>query len=498
MKTAAHPQTAYIEGLRAENKALKEKLALLEEQLTWLKRQVFGQRSERFVEQPADSNQCQLELATGASQPPVVQVERISYERRKQAGAAPHGREEIPAHLPREEKVLQPDVDTQGMQRIGEKVTEELEYVAPRFFVKRTVRPVYVEVVNGQRIMHCAELPARCVEKGKFGSSLVGHLITSKCIDHLPLYRICEQLKRECGLELPRSTIEGAFGRGCFWLEWIAAELRRRLGQAAYRQMDESTIRVLIEGLKGKSHQGYMWVQLAPLERIVTFDYRTSRSGRWIQELIGPHWQGVLHSDGYEEYRRFVAQRSGIVHANCWAHGRRGFDKALDNDRERATFALQKVRQLFDIEQDAPDMGQGRRQLRQEHSRPIVDELFTWLRQQVEHITPKSTIGKAVLYMLDRQKELRVFLEDGRVELSTNLIENKIRPLALGRKNYLFAGSENGARNLAAAYSVIGTCVLNNVNPSHYVTDVLARLPSRRADDTDDLLPTNWKPALAA
>ena len=491
-------QTA-LDTLTSAYNDLRVRCEQLEQQLEWFKRQTYGSKSERFV---PGNLQTSLSLDVPTNEIP-VQLQTIEAHTRTKTGkAAPHGREDLPAHLPRRETVLLPGFDTTGMEKIGEKVTEELEYVPPSFFVNRIVRPVFAEVVNGQRQIHCADLPARCIEKGKFGPSVVSHLITSKLIDHMPLHRTRLQFARECNLILPQTTIESAFARGCFWLDAVAAALRQRVNAASYRQMDESTIRVMIEPTKGKSHQGYMWVQLAPTERIVTFDYNGSRSGKMIDTLVPSNWQGVLQSDGYDEYRRFVTRREGIVHANCWAHGRRKFDAALTNDRPRAEVALLEFRKLFDIEQDALTRAEKeniplvdiRQLLRKDHSLPIVENLFAWLQKQVVEILPKSAIGKAILYMIDRKKEMMAFLDDGRIELSTNMIENKIRPLALGRKNYLFAGSEQGAKNLAAGYSVIGTCFLNEINPTHYISALLKELPRRTANDINDLLPMFWKP----
>jgi hypothetical protein len=187
-----------------------------------------------------------------------------------------------------------------------------------------------------------------------------------------------------------------------------------------------------------------------------------------------------------------------IMHANCHAHCRRGFREALGNDKERATWMLDKYITLFAVDAEAKQKGmsaQQRLELRLEKSLPVINEMKQWLDVQIREVTPKSSIGKAIAYMLNRWDGLTGFLEDGRIELSNNLVENRFRKLALGRRNFMFTKSEEGARNLAAVYSVLGTCELNGVNPFDYLCDLLEWLPARKANDITDLLPMNWKPS---
>jgi transposase len=357
------------------------------------------------------------------------------------------------------------------------------------------VRPVYAAEINGERRIVCADLPPTCLDKGKAGASLIAHTVISKIEDHDPLYRQRLQIKRDAGLDVPESTIENWFNAGSFWLEALARRLKELLPAAGYQQMDESPIKVMVKPTNGKSTQGFMWLRHSPPLRIVTFDFDLSRSREVMKRLIDPGFKGIIQTDGYCVYDP-LGTTPGITHAGCHGHARRGFERALTNDKKRATFALNLYRLLFAIEEEAGTAGstpQQRLALRTEKSVPLMAQLHQWLTAEVKEVKPKSSIGKAILYTLGRWTELSHFLKDGRIEISNNLIENRVRPFALGRRNWLFAGSEDGAQRLAAAYTVLGTGKLHGVNTPRYLTSVLHELPLRQANDIDDLLPMNWK-----
>jgi transposase len=480
-------------ALKEQNRILREEQADLKEQLSWLKRQIFGTKSERFV--PAHESQMSLELGSVATTPPSVQTQHITYERTKPAKHTPHGREEIPAHLRREETVIMPDSDVSGMARIGEKVTEQLHYSSPQYWVKKIVRPVFAADVNGERVVVCAELPLLCNEKGKYGASMIAHVTVSKFEDHTPIYRLQKQIQRDSGMKIAETSLDRLPELSAFWLEPIARRCSEIVNKSGYVQMDESTIRVMIQPTQGKSTTGYMWLRHSPPCHIVVFDYDRHHSGEAARRFIGDY-QGILQTDGYVVYDAY-SKKNGVIHAGCHAHARRGFDESIQNDKQRATHALEIYRTLFDIEAEAKKQGllpDQRLYLRKEKSAPIVEAFKQWLDVQVLEVRPKNAIGKAILYCLGNWRQLTRFLEDGRIELSTNFVENCVRPLALGRKNWLFAGSEDSARRMAILYTVLQTCRLNGVNSLEYLSSVLEELPRRKAGDIEDLLPTNWLP----
>lgn len=389
---------------------------------------------------------------------------------------------------------IEPDYDATGMEKIGEKITEQLEYKAQEFYVNRYVRPVHATVNNGERTLLCPELPALCIEKGKLGPTVVTQTIVGKCQDHIPHYRTAQMITRDCAMSIAESTIRDAFKQGIFLLDAVAMRIRELAIRCSYLQMDESTIKVIIHPTKGKTHQGYMMVQHAPLEKIILFDYQKTRSVERGKKLLDG-FNGTLQTDGLDLYPRICSDLN-LQHAGCMDHCRRGFEKALTNDNKRASHALDLIRSLYAVEASARELeldAHERLELRKEKSVSVYNDLIAWANKSLTEVTPKSPIGKAIVYLLDRKNELGRFLEDGRIEISNILIENGIRPLAIGRKNYLYAGSEDGARRLATAYTIIGTCIKNGINVRDYLNHVLTELPRRMSKNIDDLLPVNGK-----
>ena len=479
--------------LKGDVLALKDLVADLQGQLDWFRRQVFGTKSERVI--PTSDAQCTLPLGDVPSTSPAAKTQTITYTRTcPDANKTPHGREEIPAHIPRVDIPVEPDFDTTGMEKVAEKVTEQLEYKPPEFYAKRYIRPVFATIINGERTLICPDLPPLCIEKGKLGPTVVAQTIISKCQDHIPHFRTARMISRDCAMSIPESTIRDAFKQGMFLLEGIQHRLEEIALKSRYIQMDESAIKVMIHPTRGKSHPGYMWVRHAPLEKIVLFDYQKTRSVERGKKLLAG-FTGTLQSDGLDLYPPICADLT-LVHAGCMDHARRGFEKALTNDKQRASHALDLIRQLYEVEKTSREQNStpaDRLALRREKSAPAYHALIAWCTEQLGDLRPKPPIGKAILYVLERKAELGRFLEDGEIELSNILIENRIRPLALGRKNFMFAGSEDGARRLAAAYSIIGTCIANGLNVRAYLNYVLQELPRRTSKNIVDLLPINWK-----
>lgn len=480
--------------LRENNGVLKSENECLKEQLAEMRRMIFGQKRERFI---PDENQTLLDLGIDGNEIP-DETEDISYNRRKKKKQTPHGREEIPAHFPRHDVHIKPDFDTTGMQKLPDRITEQLEYKAPEFHVTRYIRPVYVEVVDGERKFHCPQLPPLCIDKGKAGPTMVARIMVAKGEDHMPIYRQQKQIRRDCGMEIPLSSLESWYAKGCHWMDRIAKRLDQLLLKCSYLQMDESPLKVMIKPTNGKSSRGYMWSRYGPEVGIAIFHYDRRWSAAVAEELIGPDYQGILQTDGLKAYDS-LGNRKTIIHAGCHGHARRGFERSLKNDKKRAKHVLKIYRRLFAIEDEALKLNMSpakRLELRQRKSAPIMDEYKEWLDTEILNpkVLPKNKIGIAILYVLNRWNELTRFLEDGRIEFSNNWIENLFRLLALGRRNYLFAGSENGARRLASLYTILLTCKLNGVNSFKYLGDVLKELPLREEDaDIDDLLPMNWK-----
>lgn len=475
---------------RDELRKRDEQIAQLTFQLEQLKRMVFGVKSERYV--PTDPGQSTLFEVPATAAPA---TEQISYSRAKPGQKKHPVREAIAAHLPRIERVIEPEDLPAGARKIGEEITETLEYEPATLHVDRIVRPKYVvdEASPGSAV-RIAPMPALPFPKSNLGASLAAHVCVSKFCDHLPFYRQIAQLKR-AGLEVSSSTLGSWFQAVATLLEPLGDALRKDVLAQSYLQVDESPIPVQGDHKEKGLHTGYHWVYHAPLIKAVLFNYCPGRSGKFPLDML-KDFQGTLQTDGYTGYEN-LAKQEGIVALACMAHARRYFEKALDNDKARAEYALGKIGDLYAIERkcnerdDPPDV---RHQHRQKEAVPILNELEQWIKQEINLVAPKSPMGKALAYTLGLWSRLRAYVQDGHYLIDNNLIENTIRPMAIGRKNYLFAGSDRAASHAALMYSLLGTCKLHGVEPFAYLRDVIARIPEHKANKLSELLPYNWQP----
>ncbi len=465
------------------------KVAFLQLELEKLKRMIYGTKSERFA--PSDPSQLSMDLGQLVAAPVEPQTEEITYTRQKTDKSKGHARMEISSAIPSEVVVIEPVEDVTGAKKIGEVITQVLDYTPGKLFVTRYVRPKYA-LPNEQGIV-IGELPSLPIPRGNAGAGLLAHLIISKFVDHLPFYRQVQMFKRQ-GVTLAESTVNDWFRSGCDLLEPLYECLKKKILQGNYLMADETPISVLTEDKPGATHKGYHWVYYSPVERMVLFDYRKGRGREGPEELLNDY-RGTLQADGYSAYEIFE-KKPGITLLACMAHARRKFDEALKNDKARAEHALGLMQQLYKIERQAReeqlDYDQ-RKALRQEKSAPVLQELHAWLKENVIQTLPRSAIGQAIAYTLHLWPRLIRYLDDGQYEIDNNWIENSIRPVALGRKNYLFAGSHEGAQRAAIMYSFLGTCKINNVEPFEWLSNVLKRIPDHSIQRLEELLPGNIK-----
>lgn len=481
-------------ALRAKNEELESQVSLLSGELKELKRLIFGSKRERFV---AQSGEGQLSLLSSEALVSAVPIGRQPYQRvvTKPAASRPPSRKLLSTHLPRVEVVLEPDVDTSTMKKIGEQVSEELDYQPAKLFVRRYVRPRYV---SEQETFHIAPLPNRPIDKGIPGPGLLSQILMDKFVDHLPVYRQVQRYER-LGIKLSESTLGGWLSSTCELLVPLYEALCRYVLKQTYLQADETPIPVLDKKKKGKAHRGYQWAYHSPEARLVFFDYQPGRGREGPEECL-KDFSGYLQTDGYQAYEWINEQRGNITLLHCMAHARRYFEKALDSDAQRASYALTEIQKLYAVERHArqADLSDEQRYvLRQEQAVTVLDDLHAWLLEQATNVLPKSLIGKAIAYMLRRIKTLSLYTTNGRLEIDNNWIENTIRPIALGRKNFLFAGSHAAAQRIAVFYSLLGSCKLHSVEPYSYLKDVLERLSDHPINEIADLLPHRWKPRQA-
>lgn len=468
----------------------------LKHELDQLKRLIFGSRHERFV--PTISpDQLTLDIAVQPKEQPVATaMESIAYQRKKASKSDSEkvqtGRMLLPASLPREQIIIEPKEDVTGWKKIGQEITEELERIPGKLFVRQYIRNKYVKP-SGETIV-IGELPARPIEKGIAGPGLLAQIVIDKYVDHLPVYRQVQRFERE-GMKLPISTLADWIGATCALLEPLYEAHRKKVLSNDYLQADETPIKVLDKAKRGTTHRGYHWVYHAPLSRLVLFDYREGRGREGPQECL-QNFKGYLQTDGYAVYEDFD-KKSGITLLHCMAHARRKFDEAKDNDLTKASHVLTEMQKLYAIEQFGREKTLSTEELyaaRQEQAVPVLKNLKAWMMEAYSQVLPQSTIGKAINYSLQRWDKLSLYTTDARLQIDNNLVENAIRPVAIGRKNYLFAGSHNGARRAAMLYSFLGTCKINQVNPFDWLRDVLSRIPAHSVNKLEELLPNNWSP----
>lgn len=502
--TVTLAKTEY-ERLQAERARLQAEGARLQAENDWLKRQIFGAKSERFVPaQAADAQQLRFAFDGGqldADSEQTVGQAVAAYERKKpQPEKRPHpGRVAIPEHLRREDVVLEPAEDTSGMVRIGEDVSETLEYTPAEIYVRRVTRPRYArpaqEQGEGQSPIVQAPAPGAPLGRSKAGVSLVSHIILSKYLEHLPLHRLIARFARQ-GLKIPPQTIGDWTKRGTQLLDILYQKYEKWLFGSDYLQMDETTIKVLEDG-KGKCHLGYYWAVFDPVRRAPYFHYHPGRDQGLPLKLL-KDFRGTLQCDGYGAYEAVQKLRPDQIRlANCMAHVRREFFEAKGNDEKRAAEALALIQKMYGAEAEARHLQLGpqeRLAIRHEKLSPLFEVFKTWLDHHIGQVTPASAIGKAIAYALRRWPNMQIVLQDGRVELDNNLVENAVRPIAIGRKNYLFAGSHEAAKRAAMVYTFFSACKQAEVNPEIWLADVLSRITDTKIGELHHLFPQNWKP----
>lgn len=475
--------TTFLSEKTAQENIVQEKdfkITKLQSELDQLKRMIFGSKSERFVpEQPANQATLELEVEKLPEEPTVK--ETITYERKKSGTKSKThpGRTPIPAHIERRTEIVEPTEDITGLKKIGEEVTEILEYQSPKFYVRRIVRPKY-SLPKKQGIV-IAQLPSLPIEKGMAGASILSWIIIEKFVYHMPLHRLIQKFSKE-GIKISPATISDWVRQTCRLLDLLYEKLIDEVLKQNYLQADETPIPVLDKDKEGSTHQGYYWVYHSPEKKIVLFDYREGRGKIGPTEILS-NFKGFLQTDGYAAYETLDTKRMTLFH--CMAHARRYFEQAIDNDKERSEYALKQMQKLYAVERTTREGNctyEQREELRKEKSIPVLLEMKEWLKTNYLHVLPKSLIGKAINYSLERWDKLSLYATNGMLEIDNNLVENQIRPVAIGRKNYLFAGSHDAARRHAMLYSFIGTCKLRGIDPESWLSDVLNRIQDHKVN----------------
>ncbi len=448
-----------------------------QEQLEALKRQLFGKKSEKMP--PMDR-----EVRRGAKASP---EER---QRQRKANAELRAKkietETVHVPVPDDERRC-PKCHRTDLKPLGDgKPSSIIEYV-PGYFRKRIFRREKLTCPCGEYIV-TAPVPDKVFDRTQYGPGFMAHLVVSKCCDSIPLYRLEQQFKR-LGVPMSRSTMTHLFHRVGGVLTPLATRILALIAASDIVLADETSKR-----MQSSKKKAYIWTFIA--ENLVAYRFSADRSGRTPKAVLGGT-KGTLLVDAYTGYNA-VTDVDGRERAGCLAHVRRKFFEALDSEPE-AQHALDLIREIYVIEHDARKAGIVRTaehaRLRWERTLPLMDKLYLWLVNRRDLDPPKSRMGRAVRYALKNWQALTRFIRDVRIPPDNNASESALRVVALGRKNFLFVGHVEAGENLAALYTVVATCIANDVDPLAYLTDVLTRLDSTPADQIDRLLPQNWAPA---
>lgn len=477
-------------------------IASLTHELARLKKLLFSSRHERFITDIAQGQPVQGRLELNED---VMAACSITPETRIVHKAVPAevvtprkdhpGRMKLPAHLRREVILLEPGKEVSGLRRLGFEVTEVLEYAPGELYVKQYLRPVYVQpVALSETVFITAALPSRMLEKCMAGEGLLAQMVVDKYLDHLPLHRQLQRFER-LGVTIAQSTSNDWMRNVLNSLAGLYELHKKQVLASSYLHADETTIRVQDENKKGKTHLGYYWAYHNSEKDLVLFDYRPGRGREGPSQMLRD-FIGYLQTDGYGVYDDFD-KRPGITLVHCMAHARRKFTEALDSDGIKAGYVLKKMQILYNVErrirqEELP--AEQAVQLRQEASVPVMGELKAWMVAQVSEVLPKSPIGQAISYSLSRWDKLSLYTTDARLQIDNNAVERAIRPIAIGRKNYLFAGSHDGAQREAMVYSLFATCKLHDIDPYAWLKGALERMHKYTTSNLHELLPQNWKP----
>ena len=472
----------------------------LKQQLAYFKRMIFGQKTERHVPEVPEE-QMSLEGLfehAGAKIPGFAESkETITYDRRKPKKG--HGRKPIPDDLHREKHIIDvPESEKvcsccgSPKKQIGEEITEELEYKPAVFYVNQFVRPKYACPNCPDNGVTTALLPDRPIDKGIAGPGLLSYIIVSKYVDHLPLYRL-EQMFKRYQIHINRSTMAGWIAQLCVHLDAVYREMKRQLIEASFLiQADETTLKVQNDMVKEKCDLGYMWPFIGD-GKLAVFEFRDSRVREGPTEFLSGFTGRYLLSDGYAGYNQ-VIKKNRLMHLMCWAHVRRKFFEQKELEPQFTDQMLGLIKELYMVERDALDKKPDERKaIRLEKSAPVLEKIKSLLEERSKTMLPKNPLSEAINYTLNHWQQLTAYLQDGRLPIDNNLVENAIRPVALGRKNWLFAGSPEGAQRMAIIYSLVATCKLNSINPYEYFIDIMPKIAAYPANKIADLMPINWK-----
>jgi transposase len=490
--------------LQQQNALLQQALAesrrentLLRQKLDALARRFFGKKSEKL-------DAAQLELLLNGLTDQTLETIQEEEEppaclcvRRPRSDTQ---RIRTPENLEVVRELIEPDLvqeEPEHWKCIGQEVSRLLDYQPGKFFWHETVRPKYVRADQRQLAPIVAPAPARVAEHNLAAPGLLAQLLVSKYCDHLPFYRQEQIYLQRYGVFIARQQMVQWTEQSVRLLSGITDVLKEQLRDSAYLQVDETPIRYQDRALAGRCGQGYLWTGLVPGQCVV-YQWHASRGAKCLDSLLGEDFAGKIQCDGYSAYPAFAKDKADVKLFGCWAHARRGFFEAKEEAPRVAGWILKQIRCLYRWEGQLRQSRAGpalREATRASHHRMVVERLHRALETLKSRYLPKSLMGEAIGYALNQWSTLERFLKHGEVEIDNNLVENTIRPTAIGKKNWLFFGSEEAGTRSAVIYTLIQNCRMAGVEPYAYLKDVLERLPTTTNQQVAQLTPLNWKKA---
>ena len=496
-----------IRELEGDKQRQAQKIKLLKEKIDLLIRRLFGSKSEKL-----DAAQLELLLkevdlgkadasAEKAEAPSIVEILKPVANRPDKS----RRRERWPQELAVEQEVIEPEEvrdNPEAFRCIGEEITEMLDYRPGKFFRRQIIRRKFVRKEQTELPPVIAPLPDSLQQRCIAAPGLLAQVILSKYCYHLPLYRQQQIYWDRHQVWLPRQSMVRWVQLASEWLKPIYREMKAQMMKGPYVQVDETPIKYLDPG-GGKTALGYLWVAHRPGQDVI-FEWYTTREAKCLDKLIPIDFSGTIQCDGYSAYDRFAKhcalQGRPVLLAGCWAHTRRGFYEALDHAPKEAGWVMRQIAHLYDIERKLRRQRGGpalRDAYRASQSAPICRRIHRILQRWylTRRFLPKSTMGQAVGYALGQWESLQIYLKDPKIEIDNNLVENAIRPTALGKKNWLFFGDADAGQRSAIIYSIIESCRRHGVEPYTYLHDVLSRLPSMTNRQIKDIVPKAWAAA---
>jgi transposase len=493
--------------LQAENSQLREQLKeaeqrLIEAQLliAQLRRELFGPKADKLTpEQEEQLKALNKDLQDEAQRPAPVSDQVLEREDRaaRRRRQRRRGRHPLPEHLETETVTIEPEEKIcpccgKPLERIGEEVSEEIDLIPAKLIRRRTVRPKYA-CRCGEAGVKIAPLPPRLIPQSRLGLGLAAHILLSRFDDHLSFYRLEQQFRERHRIVIPRQQMVQWMEQVAFWLRPVYEAMWRQMLAGGYLQVDETPVRVLDPDVEGKAARGYLWFYAVPRGDVI-LDFDRSRALKVVQHRLHD-FTGTIQTDAYEVYQSLERKESRIERIGCLAHSRRRFYAALQQNLPDAVWFISQIRFLYQIEDEARELVPSERHVfRQQSTPPIWEALKAKAVELQPKFLPKSTMGSAIRYFLDEYNALTGYLRDGRFEIDNNLVENSIRPTAIGKKRWLFIGHPDAGWRSAVIYSIIVSCRRRGLNPQDFLTDVLGRLPTAKTSNIQDLLPANWKP----